>query len=106
MSKKPEIENKQPISVLLDSYIPRPSDAFYQRMKNSPWNTKEKTMISPSHRPIRWIWQAGLALALVIIILSVSIPGVRAAISAWLGLSVAPSNQMPLTGLKFKLFEQ
>lgn len=53
-------------------------------------------------RPIRRLhfgWQIAIAILLVFIVLSLSIPSVRAALSAWLGLSVAPSNRMPASAV-------
>jgi len=52
-----------------------------------------------STRPTRYGWQIVLAVLLVLVVLSLSIPAVRASLSAWLGLSVAPSNQMPATAV-------
>ncbi len=86
---------KQALSRMLSDYQPRPGKAFYRRMKDAPWNKKETTMPDPSRRPARFAWQIAAACVLVLAILSFSIPPVRAALSAWLGLSVAPSNQMP-----------
>ena len=40
-------------------------------------------------------WQIAGAAVLAVILLGFVIPQVRASVSAWLGLSVAPSNQMP-----------
>ncbi len=50
-------------------------------------------------RHLHYGWQIAIAIILVLVVLSFSIPAVRAAISAWLGLSVAPSNQMPATSV-------
>ncbi len=47
----------------------------------------------------RFIWQVAIAILLVLVVFSISIPTVRAALSAWLGLSLAPANQMPATSL-------
>jgi len=44
-------------------------------------------------------WQVGIAIILVLVLLSFIIPQVRATLSTWLGLSVAPSNQMPATAV-------
>jgi len=43
----------------------------------------------------RFGWQIAIIMLLVLAGLSLTSPTVRASISAWLGLSVAPSNQMP-----------
>ena len=40
-------------------------------------------------------WLIAIAIILLLIILILVIPGVRASISSWMGLSVAPSEQMP-----------
>jgi len=51
-----------------------------------------------SHQPVpptRRGWLIAIAIILVLIILILVIPGVRASISSWMGLSVAPSEQMP-----------
>lgn len=45
--------------------------------------------------PIRLGWKFAFACLLALLVISLSIPTVRASLSAWLGLSVAPSNQMP-----------
>ncbi len=45
--------------------------------------------------PARRGWLIAIAIILVLIILILVIPGVRASISSWMGLSVAPSEQMP-----------
>jgi hypothetical protein len=47
----------------------------------------------------RFKWPIIIAAFLALILLSLGIPGVRASLSAWLGLSVAPSNQMPATAV-------
>lgn len=40
-------------------------------------------------------WQIAIAVLVVLVALGISLPSVRASLSAWLGLSVAPSSQMP-----------
>ncbi len=87
---------KKPLSKLLAGYQPHPGKSFYQRMEHAPWKDKETPMKNPFFRPARLRWQFALAFILVLIVLSLSIPSVRAALSSWLGLSVAPSNQMPV----------
>ena len=52
-------------------------------------------MTNHSTRPTRFGWPIVIAVILVMIVISLIIPEVRASVSAWLGLSVAPSNQMP-----------
>lgn len=90
------LPEKQPLAKALFEYRPRPGKRFYQKMENAPWNLKDiqQMQTRPTH-PIRFGWQLALAIILVLALLSFSIPAVRAALSAWLGLSVAPSNQMP-----------
>lgn len=56
-------------------------------------------MTNHSVRPTRFSWQIAIAFFLVIVVLSISIPAVRAAISGWIGLSIAPANQMPAAPL-------
>jgi len=56
-------------------------------------------MADRSTPPTRFRWQIGIAIILVLILLSFSIPQVRATLSTWLGLSVASSNQMPATAV-------
>jgi hypothetical protein len=46
-----------------------------------------------SHARRGWLIAVAIILALIILILI--IPGVRASVSSWMGLSVAPSEQMP-----------
>jgi len=45
--------------------------------------------------PARKGWLIAVAIILLLIVLIFIIPGVRASISSWMGLSVAPSEQMP-----------
>ncbi|MEN6410350.1 MAG: hypothetical protein ABFD44_11635 [Anaerolineaceae bacterium] len=49
--------------------------------------------------PIRFGWKFASACLLALLVISLSIPTVRASLSAWLGLSVAPSNQVPATSV-------
>ena len=56
-------------------------------------------MTGRSAPPTRFRWQIGIVIILVLVLLSFSIPQVRATLSTWLGLSVAPSNQMPATAV-------
>jgi hypothetical protein len=93
------LPEKQPLSALLSEYRPRPGKRFYQKMENAPWNIKDSLMQSRSAQPIRPGWQLVLVTMIVLALLSFSIPAVRAALSAWLGLSVAPSNQMPASAV-------
>jgi hypothetical protein len=93
------MKRKQPLSKILSDYQPHPGKNFYQRMAAAPWNNKDTKMTDHSRRPARFGWQISLALFLVIIVLALSVPSVRAAISDWLGLSVAPANQMPAAPL-------
>jgi hypothetical protein len=44
-------------------------------------------------------WRIVIAIIVVLILLVLIIPGVRASVSSWLGLSVAPSEQMPPSAL-------
>ncbi len=88
---------KKTLTQLLSEYQPTPERRFYQKMEKAPWNNHEENM---NHRPSflpRLGWQIAAATLLVLLSLSLSIPEVRASISAWLGISVAPSNQMPAT---------
>ncbi len=89
---------KQPLDKILSEYQPKPGKQFYQKMENAPWTQKRKTMSNFS-RSFRFGWQIAVAFLLVLAALSLSLPGVRASLSAWLGLSVAPSNQMPATSI-------
>lgn len=89
------MSSKKPLSQLLSDYQPIPEHRFYQRMEKAPWNRKEEKMIHRSTFMTRFGWQVAAAALLVLISLSLSIPAVRASISSWLGISVAPSNQMP-----------
>jgi len=71
---KPGATHKQSLVALLKNYHPKPGDGYYRRMEKSPWNQKELSMNPTSRRQNRWFWQAGLALVLVLIILTLSIP--------------------------------
>jgi hypothetical protein len=89
------MKSKKSLSKMLSEYHPIPSQRFYQKMETAPWHPKRKNMSNRSTRPFRFVWQMAIAVILVIVVLGLSIPAVRASLSAWLGLSVAPSNQMP-----------
>ena len=54
-------------------------------------------MSDQTSRPPRSWWKITIAILLVLILLALIIPGVRASISNWLGLYVAPSTQVPIT---------
>ena len=54
-------------------------------------------MSDQTSRPPRSWWKIAIAILLVLIILAFIIPGTRASISSWLGLSVASSTQVPIT---------
>jgi hypothetical protein len=56
-------------------------------MEQAPW--------AKSARRARLGWQLASGLLALLLLLSLGIPSVRAALSAWLGLSVAPANQAP-----------
>lgn len=97
MKSESEKTQKQRLSRLLQTYQPHPGDRFYQRMANAPWKPKEIMSTSRAFKPARFLWQFAAALVFVLIVLSLAIPSVRASVSAWLGISIAPSNQMPAT---------
>jgi hypothetical protein len=54
-------------------------------------------MSDQTSRPPRSWWKIAGAILIVLILLAVIIPGVRASISSWLGLSVASSTQVTIT---------
>jgi hypothetical protein len=54
-----------------------------------------------SHPPRSW-WKFVIAIILVLILLAFIIPGTRASISSWLGLSIASSTQVPITPVAFE----
>lgn len=82
------------LSRLLQNYQPKPGPAFSKRMAAAPWYSQEN-MNPSSQSPFKiGAWTAA-AIVLLLLILGFSIPPVRAAIGDWLGLSVAPSNQIP-----------
>ncbi len=87
---------KQPLSKILSEYKPHPGRSFYQRMEDAPWNQTETQKLTHQNRPYQFHWIYAAALILLLAVLAIFIPPVRAAVSAWLGLSVAPSNQMPV----------
>jgi hypothetical protein len=86
------------LSRLLQNYQPKPGPAFSKRMTAAPWYSQE-TMNPSSHHPFKFGAWTAAAMVLLLLILGFSIPPVRAAIGDWLGLSVAPSNQMPADAL-------
>jgi hypothetical protein len=90
---------KQPLPKVFEEYHPKPGPRFYQRMETAPWNSERKSMSTRPTHPIRFGWQFAAALLLAGLVLSLSIPAVRAALSAWLGLSLAPSNEMPASAV-------
>jgi hypothetical protein len=47
-------------------------------------------------------WRIVIAIIVVLILLVLIIPGVRASMSSWLGLSVAPSEQMPASAVEIE----
>jgi uncharacterized membrane protein len=53
----------------------------------------EKIMTDQTKTPTRFPWKILIAVVLVLILVSLFIPGVRAAVSGWLGISIAPSAQ-------------
>ena len=56
-------------------------------------------MANSSTPPTRFRWQIVIAIILVLVLLIIIIPQARATLSTWLGLSIAPSNQMPATAV-------
>jgi len=94
------MKTKQSLEEILSKYRPQPGAQFYQRMAKAPWAIKENPLIrSVPSRPARFGWQIAVAIIIVIALIAFSIPPVRASISAWLGLSVAPANQMPAASI-------
>jgi hypothetical protein len=89
------MKTKHTLEEIMSAYQPRPGKTFYRRMANAPWQQPETKMVRHQTRSIRFRWIYAVAFILLLAILAVAIPPVRAAVSAWLGLSVAPSNQMP-----------
>ncbi|NJD58218.1 MAG: hypothetical protein C3F13_07090 [Anaerolineales bacterium] len=51
-------------------------------------------MTNPPGKPKYQIWQIAIIAILTLILIILVVPGVRASVSAWLGLSVAPSSQV------------
>lgn len=90
---------KQPLPKVFEEYHPKPGPRFYQKMENAPWNSERKMMSTRPTHPIRFGWQFAAALLLAGLVLSLSIPSVRASLSAWLGLSLAPSDSMPASAV-------
>jgi hypothetical protein len=89
------MKHKQPLSRILSEYRPIPGQHFYEKMEDAPWQKTRKSMKQHSMLPIRLGWKFAFACLLALLVISLSIPTVRASLSAWLGLSVAPSNQVP-----------
>ena len=93
---------RQPLSKLLFRYQPKPGPRCYQKMENAPWQPQRNLMsMSPrSSKLAHYRLQIAIALALVLAAASLlSIPTVRASLSEWLGLSIAPSNQVPVSAV-------
>jgi hypothetical protein len=86
------MSSQKKLSKILSNYQPHPGPAFYQRMEQAPWNEKKTKM---KNRSSRLAGQFAIGIILVLVVLSLTIPSVRASLSAWLGISVAPSNQIP-----------
>jgi hypothetical protein len=49
-----------------------------------------------SKKPTHFPWIIIVAVILVVLLVSVAVPQVRASLSSWLGLSVAPASQVPV----------
>ncbi|HXD10535.1 MAG TPA: hypothetical protein VN653_10770 [Anaerolineales bacterium] len=76
------------LASLLEQYAPKPSQRFYTRMANSPWNRKEKISMSSVRR-----FTLGAAFVLATLAaFTLAVPSVRASISAFLRLGVSPSD--------------
>ncbi len=93
------MNDKRTLQELLSDYQPKPGKRFYQKMEAAPWVKSKETMNPYSTRPFHLGWKFAIALLLIFALLSFAIPDVRASVSAWLGLSIAPSNQMPVTAV-------
>lgn len=91
--------NKKQLSSMLQTYQPQPGEHFYRCMANAPWNTKATMKTKYSLNLARFSWQLAVAMVIVLMGLSLAIPSVRASVSAWLGLSIAPSDQLPSTSV-------
>jgi hypothetical protein len=81
---------------LRSDYHPKPSDQFYKKMQEIPWRKSRNSIHKKTLRTVNVGWRFALALILFLALFSLAIPSVRASVNAWLGLSIAPSNQMPV----------
>lgn len=89
------MKTKQSLEKLLSDYQPHPGTSFYRRMKAAPWDHKENVNMNRSTSLARFGWQLAAGSLILIALLTFSIPSARAALSAWMGLSVAPANKIP-----------
>ena len=86
--------DRKSLKTLLKEYNPQPGEQFYKRMSRTPWaqkNVDEKGFMKSRFNFVR----LGLILLAAILVLGIaafSIPSVRAAISAYLGLGIAPGD--------------
>jgi len=81
-------DNKKSLSSMLEQYAPKPSQRFYDRMANSPWNRKEQIRMFSVRR---LTFSVALVLALFAAF-ALTVPSVRASISAFLGLGKSSSD--------------
>lgn len=85
-----QLEKK--IIAALENYAPQPGQQFDLRMANAPWKRPQR---SAQNRFFHRL-SVGLASALlVIIVLSLSLTPVRAAVLGYLGLGISASNTVP-----------
>ena len=90
------MKTRIPLSKKLSNYKPVPGERFYKRMESAPWQETRNVRLSMKEKTnFHNGWKYAIAVLMTIVVLSLGIPSVRASLSAWLGLSVAPSNEMP-----------
>jgi len=85
-------DKQKSLSSMLTEYAPKPSQRFYSRMANSPWNRKEQKIMSSN--PVRRLTMSVALMLVIVAALAVSIPSVRASISAFFGLGLSPSDTL------------
>lgn len=91
-----EPNNEKKILSTLEGYTPEPSQRFYRRMANAPWNQKQHPRVSFSlHR----VTVSAVLVVVVLLALSLSIPTVRASFISFLRLGFSPSDTVPNPGI-------
>jgi hypothetical protein len=91
--------NEKRILSSLEGYSPEPSQRFYQRMANAPWNAKQP---SRAPFPLRRVAVSAVLVLVVFLALGFSIPTVRASFIQFINLRFSPSETVPNPPIQVK----